>query len=143
MLVCGGSLDGVTILALVVVQLVILATHFLVCSVMLLKGIWPTAYLRALQTQTSVSNGVVGSLFLRMLLLGGLATLGCSTQAPLNSVATIVAHISFVGQVCERFLSLLSLISLPPSGAPQRPAVGFFSVCSHSALSGVPGVVLL
>ena len=29
MLVCGGSLDGVTILALVVVQLVILATHFL------------------------------------------------------------------------------------------------------------------
>ena len=35
-----------------------------------------------------------------------------------NSDATIVAHISFVGQVCERFLSLLSIISFPVRGSP-------------------------
>ena len=156
MLVCGGSLDGVTILALVVVQLVILATHFLACSVMLLKGIWPTACLRVLLSRTSVSNGVVGSLFPWMLLLSGLATLGCSTQAPLTTLLPLLSRTSHLSGRCVNdfghcsrssalpcqglpnillwfffFFSFLPLVSsfassLPLSGAPQHLAVVFF-----------------
>ena len=70
---------------LVVVQLVILATHFFACLVMLLKGILAHC-LSSNLSRTSVTNGVVGSLFLRMLVLSGLATLGCSTQAPLTTL---------------------------------------------------------
>ena len=99
MLVCGGSLDIVRILALVVVQLVILATHFLACSVMLLKGIWPTACLRVLLSRTSVSNGAVGFLFLWMLLLG-IATFGCSTQAPLTTLLPLLSGTSHLLGKC-------------------------------------------
>ena len=137
--VCGGSLGGFTILALVVV----LATPFLACSVMLLKGISPTAYLRVLLSRTSVSNGVVGSLFLWMLLLSEHATFWCSTQAPLTTLLPLLSRTSHLSGKCERFLSLQSIISLPQSGAPQHLAVVFFSVCSHSALSGALVVVLL
>ena len=80
MLVFRGSLDGVTILALVVVQRVILATHSLACSVMHLMWIWPIAYLRVSRTM------VVWFLFLRMLLLSGLATFGCSIEVPLTTL---------------------------------------------------------
>ena len=86
-----------------VVQLVILATHFLACSVVLLT----TAYLRVLLSRTSVSNGVVGSLCSSKCCCSmGLRPLVFKPSSSHNSVATIVAHISFVGQVCGRFLSL-------------------------------------
>ena len=119
-LVCGGSLDGVTILALVVVQLVILATHFLACSVMLRKGIWPTAYLRVLLSRTSVSNGVVGSLFLWILLLSGLATLGCSTQAPLTTLLPLLSCTSHLSGKCVNdFCHCSRSSAVPCQGLPS------------------------
>ena len=119
MLVFGGSLDGVTILALVFVQRVILATHFLACSVMLLKGIWPTAYLRVLLSRTSVSSGVVGSLFLRMLLLSGLATLGCSTQAPLTTLLPQLSRTSHLsGKCASDFCHCSRSSAFPVRGSP-------------------------
>ena len=152
MLVCGGSLDGVTILALVVVQLVILATHILACSMMLLKGILAHCLSSGLREQWCRRVSVP---------LDAAAQWACdpwvfNASSSHNSVATVVAHISFVGQVCERFLSaaccgfsFLVCHSLPallpafPVRGSQQLVVGFFSVCSHSALSGVLVVVLL
>ena len=76
-LVCS-SLDGVTIIALEVVQLVTWVPSFLVCSGMLLKVICPMLVF-VLLSRTSVSNGA---------------------SVPLDAGAQWAAHISIVGQVC-------------------------------------------
>ena len=114
----GARSMGSPSLPLVVVQLVTLATHFLACSVMLLKGIWPTACLRVLLSRTSVSNGVVGSLFIWMLLLSGLATLGCSTQAPLTTLLPLLSRTSHLSGKCVNdFCHCLS--AFPCQGLPS------------------------
>ena len=133
MLVCGGSFDGVTILALVVVQFVILATHFLACSVMILKGIWPTACLRVLLSRTSVSNGVVGSLFPWMLLLSGRATLGCSTQALLTILLPLLSRTSHLSGKCVNDFCHCSCSSaVLVRGSPASCCGFFFPLWSFS-----------
>ena len=126
---CGGSLDGVMILALEVVQLATWALRFLACCVMLLMVICPTACLRVLLSRTSVSNGTVGSLFLRMLLLSGLAILSSSHNS----------FVSFVAHICN----LLGVFSIcfqpsPSGGSPQQLLEGLFHLLPALPVRGSP-----
>ena len=73
---------------------------------------------------------------LRSLGIRGAIIPGSSTPGSLNSMSRILAHVSLVGQVCERFVDhLLSLLGSMLCSAPTVPSSwgsavsGFVSCC--------------
>ena len=92
---------------------------------------WPTAFLSAQLSQISEQNGAI-----RSPMFWARHSRIFSPRCSLNSMTQILAHVSYVGQVCERFVALVLFFS--PSWAPRCNSAPSVPPRGGSAVPGSP-----
>ena len=102
------SAGGATTLSQVVLQPATSVLRFHACSAVLLWAIWHTAFLSAQLSQISEQNGAIGLCLVGLRDVLGSSFLDLQSQvfSELHGLHPCIAHVSFFGQVCERFVAL-------------------------------------